>query len=245
MVPSTGARSVSSASRTPRQPLARLSSSLGLLTWGARDLPARHQSLHATLEWSLEQLDDKARRLFAQLSVFMAGCRLDGAEALGSPLTEDEVLDALMDLVDHSLLRTLTLRGEHRFVMLETVRAYAASLLTDEQSQLLHERALRYVVELARSVEREAQGPRREEWLDRAEDELENIRALLRWSVDHDDATSAAQIAASLLTFWLQRGPLSEGARWLDLTMREPQRLPPAVLAAALNTAEQIARQQR
>ena len=227
----------------PERLLARLASRLGLLTWGARDVPARHQSLHATLDWSLAQLDDPVRRLFANLSVFMSGCQLDGAEAVGSPLGSDEVLDALMALVDHSLLRTLTAGDETRFVMLETVRAYAESLLTDEESHLAHERALRYVVDVAGAVEREARGPRQGEWLDRADEELDNIRALLRWSLDHDKATSAATIAASLLPFWLRRSPLPEGQRWLDLALREAERLSPAVLAATLHAAGRVARQ--
>ena len=227
----------------PERLLARLASRLGLLTWGARDVPARHQSLHATLDWSLAQLDDPVRRLFANLSVFMSGCQLDGAEAVGSPLGSDEVLDALMALVDHSLLRTLTAGDETRFVMLETVRAYAESLLTDEESHLAHERALLHVVDVASAVEREARGPRQAEWLDRADEELDNIRALLRWSLDHDEATSAATIAASLLPFWLRRSPLPEGQRWLDLALGEAERLSPAVLAATLHAAGRVARQ--
>lgn len=223
--------------------LTRLASSLGLLTWGARDMPSRHQSLRATLEWSLAQLSAPAPQVFAELSVFMSGCRLDGAEAVGPRRGTDEVLDALMVLVDQSLLRSFTIRGETRFVMLETVRSYAASLLTDEESHAAHERALRYITDLAAAVEREAQGPRQAEWLDRAEEELDNIRALLRWSLDHDEATFGATIAASLLPFWLRRGPLPEGQRWLDLALREADRLSPPVLAASLYAAGRVARQ--
>lgn len=227
----------------PEGLLARLARSLGVLNWGARDVPARQQSLRATLDWSLEQLNDPARRLFAHLSVFMSGCRLDGAEAVGSPLGSDEVLDALMALVDHSLLRTLNIGNETRFVMLETVRSHAASLLTDEQSDLSHRRALRYVVGVASAVEREARGSRQTEWLERADEELDNIRALLRWSLDHDEVSAAATIAASLLPYWLRHGPLAEGQRWLDLALQEARRLSPAVLAATLHAAGRVARQ--
>ena len=227
----------------PEGLLTRLARGLGLLNWGARDLPARHQSLYATLDWSLDHLDDAARQLFAHLSVFMSGCRLDGAEAVGRPLGSEEVLDALMALADHSLLRALTERDETRFVMLETVRSYAASLLTDEESQLAHRRALQYVVDVAGEVERAAHGSRQAEWLDRAEEELDNIRALLRWSLDNDEVTAAATIAASLLPFWLRRSSLSEGQRWLDLALREAERLPPEVLAVTLHAAGRVARQ--
>ncbi|CAN5689638.1 hypothetical protein BH24ACT5_BH24ACT5_08930 [soil metagenome] len=223
--------------------LSRLARSLGLLTWGARDLPARHQSLRATLDWSLDQVTARTRRLFAHLSVYMSGCRLDGAEAVGHPLDSDEVLDGLMDLVDHSLLRTLSRRGESRFVMLETVRSYAESLLTDDESEHAHRRALVHVIELGNAVESEARGSRQGDWLDRAGEELENIRALLRWSLDHDEVTAAATIATSLLPFWLRRGPLPEGQRWVDLSLRKAERLSPALRATTLYAAGRIARQ--
>ena len=226
----------------PERLLARLGSRLGLLTSGARDLPARHQSLQTTLDWSLGQLDEPTRWLFANLSVFMSGCRLDGAEAVATGLDPDEVVNALAALVDHSLLRTVTVRRDVRFLMLETVRSYAASLLTDEESDLAHERALRYVVDIAVAVDLEARGPRQGEWLDRADEELDNVRALLRWSLDHGDANSAASIAASLLPFWLRRGPLGEGERWLELSLMEAERLSHPILAVTLHSAGRVAR---
>lgn len=223
--------------------LSRLAHSLGLLTQGARDLPARHQSLHATLDWSLDQVDADTKRLFAHLSVYMSGCRLDGAEAVGHPLDSNEVLDGLMALVDHSLLRTLSRRNESRFVMLETVRSYAESLLDDEESEHVHRRALLHFIDLGAAFEREARGPRQGEWLDRASEEIENIRALLRWSLDHDEVAPVATVATSLLEFWLRRGPLPEGQRWVDLALQNPERLSPALLATTLHAAGQIARQ--
>nr|MBA3427888.1 tetratricopeptide repeat protein [Actinomycetota bacterium] len=227
----------------PERLLTRLASRLDLLTSGACDLPARHQSLQATLDWSLTQLADTTRRLFANLSVFMSGFRIDAAEVVGLPLSSDEVLDAVTALVDHSLLRTATVRHEIRFVMLETVRCYAESLLTDGESHVAHERALRYVVDVAIAVDREARGPRQGEWLDRADEELDNIRALLRWSHDHDEADSAATIAASLMPFWLRRGLLTEGQRWLDLSLKERKRLSQAAFAITLHAAGRVARQ--
>ncbi len=227
----------------PRGLLARLGSRLGLLTWGARDLPMRQQSLQATLEWSLEQVDDRTRWLFANLSVFMTGCRLDGAEAVGGLMSSDEILDALMTLVDHSLLRTTIFDNETRFIMLETVRVYAASLLTEEESNTAHDRALRFVVDLATSVDREARGPGQRVWFNRAGEELDNIRALLRWSLDNHKMTEAATIAASLLPFWLRRGHVAEGQRWLDTVLQDPDGLSPLVLASALHAAGRLARQ--
>lgn len=225
----------------PTNLLKRLAGRLGLLTWGAGDLPPRHQSLQAAFDWSLELLDDASRRLFAQLSVFMSGCRLDGAEAVAAPSDVDDVLDSLMALVDHSLVRTISIGRETRFVMLESVRSYAATLLSADESQMAHTAAVRFAVDLAQTVEREVHGPLRADLLDRVSEELDNLRALLRWSFDHERAAEGATIASSLLPFWLRHRPLTEGQRWLDLALRDTMRLPSPVLAATLFAAGSMA----
>ena len=57
-------------------------SSLEFLTGGARDLPARQQTLRNTLDWSFELLNAEEQRLFRRLAVFAGGCTLEGAEAV-------------------------------------------------------------------------------------------------------------------------------------------------------------------
>ena len=62
--------------------LARLSRRLPLLTGGARNLPARQQTLRATIDWSYELLDEGERALFRRLAVFAGGCTIEAAEAV-------------------------------------------------------------------------------------------------------------------------------------------------------------------
>jgi predicted ATPase/DNA-binding NarL/FixJ family response regulator len=116
---------------SPQAMLARLGSRLSLLTGGARDLPARQQTLRSTIDWSYDLLDPAERTLFARLAVFAGGCSLDAVEAVcnaGGDLSLDPsagsepapsassgqalsaakgqaVLDVLALLVDKSLLR--------------------------------------------------------------------------------------------------------------------------------------------
>ena len=114
----------------PAEILARLDNSLGLLVSGSRDLPARQRTLRATIAWSYELLSDSARQLLAACSVFRGGIALVVIESVCAEAAglRTPVLDAAGELVDHSLLRQAAPApgGGPRFVMLESVREFAA-----------------------------------------------------------------------------------------------------------------------
>ncbi|MFL5776686.1 MAG: ATP-binding protein, partial [Chloroflexota bacterium] len=114
----------------------RLGNSLKELGSGARDLPARQQTLRATIEWSYQLLSPGEQRLFELLSVF-GSCSVDAVEAIASDLdeaagTELDAIDGLGSLLDKSLiLQTGTTNGDRtpRVVMLETIKSYATKAL--------------------------------------------------------------------------------------------------------------------
>ena len=85
-----------------------LSDRFQLLTGGARTAMPRHQTLRASVDWSVDLLGDGERRLLARLSVFAGGFTLDAARgvATGGSVGEDDVLDLLTGLVDRSLVQT-------------------------------------------------------------------------------------------------------------------------------------------
>lgn len=112
---------------TPQAILARLANRLKLLTGGARDLPARQQTLRDAIAWSYDLLAEAEKTLFARLAAFAGGCTLEAAEAVcdaGGDLGID-VLDGLGSLLDKSLLQQEERAGKPRFVMLETIREFA------------------------------------------------------------------------------------------------------------------------
>lgn len=108
--------------------LARLEHRLDLLTSGARNMPARQQTLRGAMAWSYELLPAEEQRLFRRLAVFAGGCPLDGIEAVCDVEGDLGIdpLEAVSSLVDKSLLREEVGGGATpRFLMLETVREYA------------------------------------------------------------------------------------------------------------------------
>ena len=197
----------------PQAILPRLDHSLGLLTGGGRDLPDRQQTLRATVAWSHDLLTEGARRLLAVCSVFAGGASLEmietvclAAAGIGVP-----VLDGVAELVDQSLLRPV--RG--RYVMLETIREYAAERLEAmpeaEAARRAHAAAL---LALTQADGRPHAGLARKEWLDRVDAEHNNTRAALGWYGQHDPP-SALRLAAAMSAFWSLRGHHTEGRQRL------------------------------
>ncbi|HTR01753.1 MAG TPA: protein kinase, partial [Thermoanaerobaculia bacterium] len=96
----------------------RLEKRLQLLTGGARDLPARQQTLRGAIDWSHDLLDPAEQKLFRRLAVFAGGCTLEAAEAVCNAKDDlgMDVLGGMEAMVDRSLLqRAERSGGEPRF----------------------------------------------------------------------------------------------------------------------------------
>src|SRR5207344_1156780 len=162
------------------QLLDRIGDRFALLEAGDRLAAGLHRSLAATVEWSYRLLEEPERRVFRAVSVFPAGFTLEGAEAVAGPGAGAVVLR----LVDCSLLVPPRAGpdGRSRYVMLETLRAYAAGLLAGAGEQEQAGTALAgYALRVAKQA---AAG------LQTVEGEL----AAARW-LDAEDATMAQVLA--------------------------------------------------
>jgi predicted ATPase/DNA-binding NarL/FixJ family response regulator len=246
---------------SPQAMLARLGQRLSLLTGGARDLPARQQTLRSTIDWSYDLLDPAERTLFARLAVFVGGCSLEAVEAVCNaggdlsldPLAGSElalsaakgqaVLDALALLVDRSLLRQAEgPDGEPRFAMLETIREYAVERFeAGGDAETWRQRHAEYYLALAEQAAPELVGPRQASWLERLEREHDNLRAALSWALEDDQAELGLRLAGALGRFWEVRGHFGEGRGWLERTLSRWPEGPAAARAVALNAAGSLA----
>src|SRR6266487_4649629 len=65
---------------SPHTLLPRLEQGLSVLSGGARDLPARQQTLRGAIAWSYDLLSPEEQKLFRCLAVFMDGWSLQAAE---------------------------------------------------------------------------------------------------------------------------------------------------------------------
>jgi predicted ATPase/class 3 adenylate cyclase len=210
---------------TPQAILARLSNRLGLLTGGPRDVPERQRTLRGAIEWSYDLLDSDEQRLFAALSIFRGGARLEAVEQISAPDGGD-ILSGLASLVDKSLVRAETSpasQDETRYVMLETLREFAVERLrasADEHD--LERRHAEWYAALAGRLAPSIMGENQRAVLDRLEEEHDNLRAAMSWAIEHDGADLALLLAARLWRMWQMRGYLDEARERIERALAMP-----------------------
>jgi predicted ATPase len=199
---------------SPQALLERLGSRLKLLRGGARDLPARQQTLRDTIDWGYELLDVGEQRLFELLSVFSGGCSFEAVEAAASgvePLNETgmDILEGLSSLVDKSMVRQAEQEsGETRLLMLETIREYAAERLeSDSAFQAAAQRGhADYFAEFTQRQWERLTGSEREAALEELSSDLENVRTAWRYWVENKDLDQLGKLVDSLWLLYDVRG---------------------------------------
>ena len=225
---------------TVRDLLDRLERRLPLLTGGARDAPERQRTLQAAIAWSYDLLSEDEQRLFAHLSVFTGGASLDAASAVcGADI------DAIESLVEKSLVRRVEGAGdEARVAMLETIREFASNQL-DKRADADEVRRVHagYFLTAAERAEPLLQGRDQMKWLDRIENDHDNVRGALEWLLDNDPP-AALRLAAALWLFWYMHGHVTEGRRWLGIALEKAGPVPSDARANALDGAGYLAGEQ-
>ncbi len=223
------------AARTPGEIAADLTGRVDRLS-GTRSGLARHQSVAAVVDWSLDRLADPDRDLAEHLAVFAGACTADSAAAVLGRNVGD-VADLLVALVDRSIITPVETTGHTRYLMLEPVRARAEQRLRERD--LLAEAKRRHATYFATLTATACAGLRTNQaarWLDTLDLELANLRAACRWSLHADAANTALRLLAPLYLYAWFRMP-AEVSEWAEAASdRTPgTRHPalPAVLALA------------
>lgn len=224
---------------SPNAVLTKLENRLNLLTGGARDLPERQKTMRGAVMWSFDLLSDEEKRVFGELAVFSGGFRLDSAEFVCSRPDRDfstELLDILSSLIDKSLLiRKETSDGESRFRMLEVVRDFAFETL-EAQGRLeeMRRRHAEFFMNLGVTAEPLLQTAGSDVWLARLEEEHDNLRAAMNWSLVNDPET-AIRLAVAVRNYWLVHSHLTEGFGWLKAASETGFDPPPELRFKLLN----------
>jgi predicted ATPase len=211
--------------------LSQLERRLPVLTGGPRDLPARHQTLRATIEWSYELLEPAEQAALARLAVFAGRWRADAAETVC-----DARLDTLESLVEQSLVDFHT----GRFTMLQTIREFSLERLRERREEdAFRLRHAEYFVVRAEQAGAAMTTPEAAEEIAALEQDNENMLAALAWLVSTSRAEPALRLGGALRLFWGARGhvaaaiPLLEQALKLDGAVSGPVRAKALVALAS------------
>ncbi len=228
---------------SPTEIADRLETALGAPGGGARDAPARQQTLGATINWSHDLLHDAEKRCFAQFAVFAGGATIEAAETITAG-----GLDTLDGLVTKSLL----VRRQHalaptRLKMLETIRADAAQRLaraTDNDA--VRERHYRFFLALAERYgdERALWGAGGKEHLTHLDAEIDNLHAALGWAIRQGNCERALAMVTALGCYWVTRNRYVDALEWIaqSLTLPGADAHPP-LSVGALRTKARCLRQ--
>jgi predicted ATPase/class 3 adenylate cyclase/tetratricopeptide (TPR) repeat protein len=204
----------------------RLTDRYKLLTGGGRVLQERQQTLRALVDWSYELLTENEQTVLMRLSVFAGGFDLAAAEHVcgDEPLSPDDVLDLLTSLIEKSIVMMEEREDATRYRMLETIRDYAL-----EKAQLAGgmvttaARHCEHFAALAADANRGLKGPEQATWLWRLEVELDNIRAAMAVTFTGSvDAFIAVKMSLRMLSFWMLRGYVKEGRRFVKAALELP-----------------------
>lgn len=197
---------------------ARLDDRFQLLRAGSRNLPERHQTLKATIDWSYDLCTPREQRLWARASVFAVDFSTVAVEGIctDADLPVSEVLDAISGLVEKSIL----VREEHgeivRFRMLESLRDYGLDRLEAEEAEALSRRHRDWYAELIERAEREWVGPEQLAWSRTLRLEHANVRRALEFSLSHPDEGHIGLRMVSRPWFWGSHNHITEALLWLD-----------------------------
>ncbi|MDP9363663.1 MAG: LuxR C-terminal-related transcriptional regulator [Chloroflexota bacterium] len=225
----------------PAALLARLERRLPLLTGGARDLPARQQTMRDAIAWSHDLLTPEEQVLFRRLAVFAGGFGIEAVEAVaeaeGAGVTVlGNLFRGVAALVDKSLIGREGGQDEApRFRMLETVREFALERLEESgEAEAVHRRHAAFFLALAEEAEPALWGPDPQPWLDRLQADHDNLRTALTWTTEGAEPEWGLLLAGALWPFWRLRFFPGEGRRWLERALAQCGEAPSLPRANAL-----------
>ena len=234
----------------------RLDRPLALLTGGARDLPARQQTLRAAIAWSYGLLAPGEQALFRRLCVFVGGFDLAAAEAVCAAAGEPaiDLVEGLDALVGQALVRVRDDAGapsKPAFALLGTIREYGLEeLAASGEAETVRAAHAAYFLRYAEGAGPSVTGEpgRMPSWspvVDRLGAAIDDLRSALDFMLARRDAEGALRLATALRDYWHVRGSLGEARERLRAALALADSSTPALVrASAQNAASDAATHQ-
>ena len=191
----------------PAELEARLANDISMLD-SRRPSPLRRPTLVDLIRWSYDQLDPALRRTIRGLSVFAGGFTLAAAEAVvqADPGDDESLVAHLSELIDRSLIQRIDqVDGTTRYQLLETIRTFCRTQVTDEGAEDLAERHLRYYLDVAEEAAPRLRADSEEIAVGLIDAEFANLRVAHATAVANDDAERAGRLVIALTDYCFVR----------------------------------------
>jgi len=185
---------------------------LSMVDGGFRDAPERHRGLRAALTSTIALLDTDSQSLFANASVFEGPFTFDAVAALcaGEQHDRGRILCCVQALIDLHLFRREEQNGRVWFDMLNSVRAFATSLLAEAGgADDVRERRIAHDCGLVEHAAKEFFSPSNTDWFRYLDQYMPTLRTTLDELHDRRDPRELA-IATWLAPYWFDRGRVAE-----------------------------------
>jgi len=196
--------------------------------------------MRAAIDWSYGLLSEDEQTFFRRLSIFQGGWTLESACAICADESNDEaaIFDHLSSLVNKSLVVVDFDAETQRYRLLESLRQYGVERLKDRgEFDTTARRHAQYYAEFGRREADRWHTIPHLVWLATIDEELDNIRAALNWSLEQGkDPLLGAELAERLWVFWFGRTQ-QEGKRWISAAQRVIDAEDHPALSVALDLA--------
>lgn len=214
---------------SPAEIAGEIERGLTFLAVSLRDIPERHSSIQAVFDHSWRVLTPQEQGVLERLSIFRGGFTREAAEQV-----TQATLPLLSGLVDKSLVRR---NGSGRYDLHGLIRQYAQERLMEagELNEVRH-RHFEFFLALAEASKMKLRGGEQLAWLQRLDQDYDNLRAALEWSLSDDEAIGvsdsdlprglqALRLASALYLYWRIRALWSNGRKWLHRALaKAPER---------------------
>jgi predicted ATPase len=202
---------------SPRDVAERLGRTLPLLSTSVRDLPERHRTMRATIDWSVGLLTEEQRAMLEDLGVFAARFTLESVEAVGAGRSwGEQAIETLAALIDASLVQRMDAGGRTVFSLLAIVREYALERLEAHGGATdMRMAQADYYLGLVRRIAPRLRGSEQVEAVAELGLEVPNLRAAARHLVQEDRLDDAGDFAWTLLAYWWISGYFADVSLWM------------------------------
>jgi len=201
-----------------------------ILTADVRNIPERHRSIQAVFDHSWNLLTRAEQNALMRLSAFSGGWQTEEA----APVAGADLL-MLRRLVDKSLVRV----GDNgRYDLHELIRQYAFQKLGQSgRENDTRQRHFDVTLALAAHLDARQFGRESMQAVTRFDQEQDNIRAALGWSLESGRTEAALHLLNHLWFYWSRRGYFREGGEWAIRAIHQSGELESLHLCIALSNA--------